>query len=101
MPAFAALFTQPRVVLLAWLHLLTLDLFQAKYAGISLHPPVANPPHRGVFLDGVRHGVWTAHSVVLCFMFGPLGLLSHWLTKAAAKMLGRTPREQEYIVYRF
>lgn len=32
--AFAALFTQPRVVLLAWLHLLTLDLFQAKYGPV-------------------------------------------------------------------
>lgn len=58
--------------------------------------------NRGVFLDGVRNGVWTAHSVVLCFMFGPLGLLSHWLTKAAARLLGRgAPQEPEYIMFRF
>lgn len=36
MEAFASLFTKPRIVLLAWLHLLTLDLYQAKY----VHPLV-------------------------------------------------------------
>jgi hypothetical protein len=36
---------------------------------------------RLVFLDGLHHRVPTAHSTLLCFMVGPLGLLSHLLTK--------------------
>lgn len=42
-------------------------------------------PHclrRAVLLDGLRLLVPTAHSVLLCFMVGPLGLLSHLLTRA-------------------
>ncbi len=36
---------------------------------------------REVWLDGLKHGVATGHSIVLCFMFGPLGILSHMMTK--------------------
>lgn len=38
--------------------------------------------HRSVLQDGMKFLVPTAHSVLLCFMFGPLGVLSHLLTKA-------------------
>ena len=40
-----------------------------------------------VLLDGLRGGVPTGVSVALCFMFGPLGLLAHLATKAAAGAL--------------
>jgi hypothetical protein len=63
--AFATLFMQPATTSLTWLHLLTLDLFQARW----------------VYLDGLTSGVPTQHSAMLCFMVGPLGLLSHWITK--------------------
>jgi hypothetical protein len=33
-------------------------------------------------LDGLRSLVPTAHSILLCFMVGPLGLLSHLATRA-------------------
>lgn len=36
---------------------------------------------REVALDGLRCGVPTAPSVLLCFFFGPTGLLSHALLK--------------------
>lgn len=36
---------------------------------------------RAVMGDGLSCEVPTAHSVLLCFMFGPLGLLSHVLTR--------------------
>lgn len=36
---------------------------------------------REVWLDGLKHGVATGHSVILCFMFGPLGILSHMVTR--------------------
>ena len=44
---------------------------------------------RAVFLSGLRERVPTRHSVALCFMFGPLGLLSHGLTRAGARALQR------------
>ncbi|KXZ48208.1 hypothetical protein GPECTOR_29g114 [Gonium pectorale] len=61
----SSLFGQPLATLLTWLHLLTLDVVMA----------------REVALDGLRTGVATSHSVLLCFFFGPTGLLSHALTR--------------------
>jgi Domain of unknown function (DUF4281) len=31
-------------------------------------------------MDGLRRRIPTRHSLVLCFMFGPVGLLSHMIT---------------------
>ncbi|KAK9796641.1 hypothetical protein WJX73_007037 [Symbiochloris irregularis] len=59
------LFQSEAVTVLAWLHLLCLDLWQA----------------RMVALDSWRQQVFAAHSIILCFMCGPVGLLSHMLTK--------------------
>lgn len=36
---------------------------------------------REVWRDGLANGVGTAHSIVLCFMVGPVGILSHLMTK--------------------
>ncbi|PNW81665.1 hypothetical protein CHLRE_06g255300v5 [Chlamydomonas reinhardtii] len=69
----AAMFGQPLVTLLAWLHLLTLDVVMA----------------REIALDGLRTGVATAHSVLLCFFFGPTGLISHALTRLVSGSKGR------------
>jgi len=62
---FAVLFQDPMLTALTWTHLLLLDLFVARH----------------VYLDGLQKKVLTAHSIILCFMFGPTGLLSHMLTK--------------------
>jgi hypothetical protein len=48
-----------------WLHLLSLDLFVARH----------------VYLDGLETNVPSAHSLILCCMFGPCGFLAHVLTK--------------------
>lgn len=53
------------VTAITWVHLLLLDLFQARW----------------VYHDALRHNVASIHSLILCFMVGPLGLLSHILTK--------------------
>jgi hypothetical protein len=45
-----------------------------------------------VLIDGIKCMVKTGHSVLLCFMFGPTGLLSHILTKAA---LGTGPSKHQ------
>ncbi|CAD7699895.1 unnamed protein product [Ostreobium quekettii] len=63
--ALAHLLQDTSVTSLTWVHLLLMDLFMA----------------REVYLDGLRSSVTTAHSVILCFMFGPTGILSHMATK--------------------
>jgi Domain of unknown function (DUF4281) len=35
---------------------------------------------RWIYLEGQRTGVWTVHSLALCFFAGPMGLLSHIVT---------------------
>ena len=62
-------------------------------------PSATPPPHtrtprpaRSVLLDGLRARVPTPHSLALCFMFGPLGVLSHLLTRWAAAKLRGGPR---------
>lgn len=40
---------------------------------------------RWIYLDGCKYRVFTAHSLVLCFMFGPIGLLSHIATRQFQK----------------
>ena len=46
------------------------------------HHAIADVPCRELWLDGLRHAIPTGHSVILCFMFGPLGMLSHMVTRA-------------------
>ncbi|KAI8474587.1 MAG: hypothetical protein J3K34DRAFT_125662 [Monoraphidium minutum] len=65
--AIAVVFWDPALTAMAWLHLLLLDLLQA----------------RAVLFDGLKHLVPTVHSVALCCMFGPLGVLSHLATRWA------------------
>ena len=45
---------------------------------------------REVWLDGLRHGVAVGHSLGLCFMFGPLGMLSHMITRRASKRMSES-----------
>jgi len=47
-----------------WSHVLTWDLFVGRW----------------IWLDGLRRGVFTPHSVLLCNLIGPPGLLLHWAT---------------------
>lgn len=61
----ASMLQDTKVTALTWVHLLLMDLFQAKW----------------VYQDALRHNVYSLHSLILCFMAGPIGLLSHILTK--------------------
>ena len=47
---------------------------------------------REVWMDGLKHGTATGHSVILCFMFGPLGILSHMATKKAFTLRQQHPQ---------
>eukprot|EP00775_Hariotina_reticulata_P010512 gene10512-10671_t len=74
--ALAAMFQDKTLAALAWMHLLLLDFLTA----------------RAVLMDGLRQLVPTAHSVLLCFMVGPLGLLSHLVTRMVVhKTRGDSP----------
>jgi hypothetical protein len=61
----ARLFSQEQVALTGWVHFLVLDLFMGRW----------------IYWEGQRTGVWTLHSLVLCLFAGPLGLLSHIVTR--------------------
>ena len=77
-PAFATLFATPGATAAAWLHLLTLDFVQAAWVARDAAACVAGVGGGGS-CSVPRLPV--AHSLVLCFMAGPLGLLSHVVTR--------------------
>jgi hypothetical protein len=66
LPAFSAAFAHPAVSAAAWAHLLAIDLVQARW----------------ILRDGAAGRVPTRHSLALTLMAGPLGLVSHALTRA-------------------
>eukprot|EP00271_Cylindrocystis_brebissonii_P006668 TRINITY_DN19434_c0_g1_i1.p1 TRINITY_DN19434_c0_g1~~TRINITY_DN19434_c0_g1_i1.p1 ORF type:complete len:321 (-),score=8.87 TRINITY_DN19434_c0_g1_i1:402-1364(-) len=72
------MFSSTLTVASAWIHLLLLDLFAA----------------RNTYLDGLRSEVETRHSVTLCLMFGPFGLVSHQVTKALSSFLQRRSKQR-------
>lgn len=74
----ARLFSTEKVAATGWVHYLVMDLFVGRW----------------IYLEGRRTGVWTIHSLLLCFFAGPMGLLSHILTTwGSQKFLGK--KEQE------
>lgn len=73
LPGITKMFSSTLTVASAWIHLLAVDLF----AG------------RQVFLDGLEHAVETRHSLVLCLLFCPIGILSHFITKVATLLMRR------------
>ncbi len=60
----ARLFANEKVAATGWVHYLVMDLFVGRW----------------IYLEGQKTGVWTIHSLALCFFAGPLGLLSHIFT---------------------
>jgi hypothetical protein len=62
--AMLGMMTYPNFVSEEWSHVLSWDLFVGRW----------------IWLDGLRRGVFTSHSVLLCNLIGPPGLLLHWAT---------------------
>jgi hypothetical protein len=54
----------PNFVAEEWPHVLTWDLFVGRW----------------IWLDGLKRGVFTGHSVLFSNLIGPPGLLLHWIT---------------------
>ncbi|XP_058187949.1 protein ABA DEFICIENT 4, chloroplastic-like [Rhododendron vialii] len=65
----AKMFSNEMTLASAWIHLLAVDLFAA----------------RQVFHDGLESETETRHSVSLCMLCCPVGIVSHVLTKARTK----------------
>ena len=62
--AFLGMMQYPNFVSEEGSHVLTWDLFVGRW----------------IWLDGLRRGIFTSHSVLLCNLIGPPGLLLHWAT---------------------
>ncbi|GAB2214681.1 hypothetical protein Drorol1_Dr00019041 [Drosera rotundifolia] len=69
LPGIAKMFTSEMTLASAWIHLLAIDLFAA----------------RNVYHDGLENGIETRHSVSICLLFGPIGIMSHAITKALTR----------------
>ncbi|CAH2065786.1 unnamed protein product [Thlaspi arvense] len=65
LPGIAKMFSSEMTLASAWIHLLVVDLFAA----------------RQVFKDGLENQIETRHSVSLCLLFCPVGIVSHFVTK--------------------
>ncbi|KAG7355819.1 protein of unknown function DUF4281 containing protein [Nitzschia inconspicua] len=64
----------PNFVAEEWPHVLTWDLFVGRW----------------IWLDGLKRGIFTSHSVLFSNLIGPPGLLLHWITCiVTGKGLGR------------
>uniref|UniRef100_A0A0D6R5N8 Uncharacterized protein n=5 Tax=Araucaria TaxID=25666 RepID=A0A0D6R5N8_ARACU len=79
LPGIARMFSSDLTVSSAWLHLLAVDLFAA----------------RQVFRDGLKDGIETRHSITLCLLFCPVGIMSHVITKVIAFLWRRSRRDRE------
>ncbi|KAL7489912.1 hypothetical protein ACHAW6_015651 [Cyclotella cf. meneghiniana] len=62
--AMVGMMQYPNFVSEEWSHVLTWDLFVGRW----------------IWMDGLRRGIFTSHSVLLCNLIGPPGLLLHWIT---------------------
>lgn len=55
-----------------------------------------------MYLDGQKNGVFNKHSLALCYLFGPVGFLSHLLTRTAFSVIKpgvRDIMEVRYVRY--
>ncbi|KAK9074730.1 hypothetical protein SSX86_003048 [Deinandra increscens subsp. villosa] len=66
LPGIAKMFSNEMTLASAWIHLLAVDLFAA----------------RQVYEDGLENEIETRHSVSLCLLFCPIGIVIHAITKA-------------------
>ena len=66
----------PNFVAEEWSHVLTWDLLVGRF----------------IWLDGLKRGIFTSHSVLLANLIGPPGLLLHWLT---CLVVGKEPWEKD------
>lgn len=69
LPGITKMFANEMTMASVWIHLLLVDLYAA----------------RQVFRDGLKNNVETRHSVTLCLLSCPIGILTHVITKVMIK----------------
>ncbi|KAJ8567470.1 hypothetical protein K7X08_019678 [Anisodus acutangulus] len=74
LPGIAKMFSSEMTLASAWIHLLAVDLFAARL----------------VYHDGLQNDIETRHSVSLCLLFCPIGIVIHLLTKAVLSSAEKT-----------
>ncbi|KAF5191540.1 Aba deficient 4 protein [Thalictrum thalictroides] len=74
LPGIAKMFSREMTLASAWIHLLAVDLFAA----------------RQVYHDGLENNIETRHSVSLCLLFCPVGILAHVITKSLTKTVNNS-----------
>ncbi|PIA33277.1 hypothetical protein AQUCO_04100004v1 [Aquilegia coerulea] len=74
LPGIAKMFSREMTLASAWIHLLAVDLFAA----------------RQVYHDGLENNIETRHSVSLCLLFCPIGILTHVITKLLTKTINNS-----------
>jgi hypothetical protein len=74
----AKVFSNPTVTFAGWVHFLVLDLFLG----------------RQIYWEGQSEKIWTIHSLIFCLFAGPIGFLSHIITKGIqSKILAKSEVE--------
>lgn len=109
LPGISKMFMNEMTLVSAWIHLLAVDLFAARYfhdnlnflfqiqfkkknhffnvlffCEYNLHSVLIHSflmLFRQVYFDGIENNVETRHSVSLCLLFCPIGILIHAITK--------------------
>lgn len=69
LPGIAKMFSSEMTLSSAWIHLLVVDLFAARH----------------VYHDGLENEIETRHSVSMCLLFCPIGIVSHLITKSLSR----------------
>ncbi|KAG6412447.1 hypothetical protein SASPL_125126 [Salvia splendens] len=79
LPGMVKMFSSEMTLASAWIHLLTVDLFAA----------------RQVYGDGLQNNIETRHSVLMCLLFCPVGILAHAITKALTSGTNETKTDED------
>ncbi|MBW4613805.1 MAG: DUF4281 domain-containing protein [Desmonostoc vinosum HA7617-LM4] len=77
----ARFFADEKAAATGWIHFLVMDLFVGRW----------------IYWEGQKTGVWTIHSLALCFFAGPLGVLSHILTNLITKKFFSKSQQDEAV----
>lgn len=77
----AEVFSNPVVTFAGWVHFLVLDLFLGRY----------------IYWQGQNDKIWTIHSLILCLFAGPMGFLSHIITRGIQTQLNKKS-ESELVI---
>jgi len=74
-------FSYETTVAVGWAHFIAMDLLAGRY----------------IYFDGLRNDFTTRHSLVLTLFFGPLGVVSHVLTRGIVSLTRRGEEDRKVV----